>query len=73
MFDPYILAFQLLWQQIKMTNLHQNFILGGGLLNKQFQKFKKKFCHNTCNKTAIKANFHFPHYKSMENLSYHSN
>ena len=26
-----------------------------------------------CNKTEIKANFHFPHYKSMETLSCHNN
>ena len=24
------------------------------------QIFLKMFCQNTCNKTAIKANFHFP-------------
>ena len=30
------------------------------------QTFLKKFCQNTCNETAIKANFHFSHYKSME-------
>ena len=33
----------------------------------------KNFCQNICNKTAIKANFHFSHYKSMETLSGHSN
>ena len=29
------------------------------------QTFLKKFCQNTCNDTAIKANFHFSSYKSM--------
>ena len=37
------------------------------------QTFLKMFCQNTCNKTAIKANMHFSHYKSMETLSCHSN
>ena len=32
------------------------------------QKILEKFCQNTCSKTAIKANFHFSHYKSMETL-----
>ena len=31
-----ILAFQLQWQQIKLSNLHNIFMLGGGLLDKQF-------------------------------------
>ena len=30
------------------------------------QTFLKKFCPDTCNESAIKANFHFSHYKSME-------
>ena len=37
------------------------------------QTFLKKFCRNTCNETAIITNFHFSHYKVMENLGYHSN
>ena len=37
------------------------------------QTVLKKFCQNTYNETAIKANFHFPYNKSMENLSCHSN
>ena len=45
-------------------------MLDGGLLNKQFIK---KLCQNICNKTAIKTNFHFSRYQSMEILSCHSN
>ena len=30
-----------------------------------------KFYQNSCNETATDANFHFCHYKSMENLSCH--
>ena len=37
------------------------------------QTILKKFCPNIHNKTAIKANFHFSHYNSMETLSCHSN
>ena len=37
------------------------------------QTILKQLCQNTCNKTAIKANFHFSHYKSMQILSCHSN
>ena len=33
-----------------------DFMLGGRLLNKNFYK---NVCQNTCNKTEIKANFHF--------------
>ena len=33
----------------------------------------KTFYQDIHNKTAIKANFHFSHYKSMETLSCHSN
>ena len=56
-----ILGFQLPWQQNKMSNLYGIFMLGGGLFNKHFEKM---FCQNTCNETAIKANFHFSYYKS---------
>ena len=55
---------------VAMSNLHKNFMLGGGLLNKRFYK---KFSPNIHNKTAIKTSFHFSHYKSMETLSCHSN
>ena len=37
------------------------------------QTIPKKVCQNTCNKTTIKAHFHFSHYKYMETLSCHSN
>ena len=37
------------------------------------QTFLKMLCKNTCSETAIKANFHFSHCKSMETLSCHSN
>ena len=37
------------------------------------QTFIKKFCQNTCSEITIKTYFHFSHYKSMKNLSYHSN
>ena len=37
------------------------------------QIFLKTFCQNTCNVPAIKANFHFSCWKSMETLSCHSN
>ena len=43
-------------------------MLGGGLLNIYI-----KFCKNTCSEIAIKTNFHFSHYKSLETLSCHSN
>ena len=33
----------------------------------------KMFCQNIRNKTSVKANFHFSHYKSMETLSCLSN
>ena len=32
------------------------------------QNILKKFCQNIRNKIAVKANFHFSHYKSMETL-----
>ena len=37
------------------------------------QTFLNTFCQNTYNETAIKADFHFPNHKSMENLSCKSN
>ena len=51
-----------------MSNLHKIFMLGGGTTQ---QTILKMFCQDIHNKTAIKANFHFSHYKSME--SCHSN
>ena len=35
--------------------------------------YSRKFCQNICSDIAIKANFHFSYYKSMEILSCHSN
>ena len=37
------------------------------------QIFLKKFCQNPCKKTAVKANFLFSHYKSVDTLSCRSN
>ena len=53
-----------------MSKLHNFFIFGGGTAQ---QTILKTFCQDIRNKTAIKANFHFSHYKSMEPLSCHSN
>ena len=55
---------------MKMSNLHTIFMLGGGLLKK---KDSKKLCPYIRSETAIKANFHFSHFKSMETLRCHSN
>ena len=52
-----------------MNTWHKCFMLGDGLLNKQFQKH----CQNTSNKTAIRANFHFSPFTSLWKLSCHSN
>ena len=43
------------------------------LMEDHFANISKNICPNTCNDTAIKANFHFSHCESMENLSCHSN
>ena len=32
-----------------------------------------KFCQNICSEIGINANFYFSHYKSMANVSCHSN
>ena len=45
-------------------------MLGGGTTQ---QTILKTFCQDIRNKTVIKANFNFSHYKSMETLSCHSN
>ena len=37
------------------------------------QMFLIKFCQNTYHETVMKADFHFPHYKSVETVSCHSN
>ena len=42
------------------------------LVKEYCKNISKKICQNTCSKTAIKANFHFSHYKSMETLSCHN-
>ena len=37
-----------------------------GLVEDYSTNISKNFCQNICNEIAINANFHFPHYKSME-------
>ena len=56
-------------QPTKSSDLDKSRMKHGGLLNKHF--CKKKI--NNPNDVAEIANFHFSHYKSMENLSCHSN
>ena len=63
------LAFLLPWQPIKFRGLDKNNMFGEGL-------FKEHFCKTLVEISAvraIKANFHFSHYKSVEALSCHSN
>ena len=57
------------WQPIKFNDLDKIHMNRRGLLKKHF--FKKNL--NICSETAIIANFHFSHYKSMETISFHSN
>ena len=57
-------------QPIKSSDLDKSRVKHGGLLNKHFCKKKKS---NNPNDLAKIVNFHFPHYKSMETLSCHSN
>ena len=45
-------------------------MLGRGLLK---EHFCKTFIKYICSDTAINANFHFSHYKSMVTISCHSN
>ena len=64
------LSFRLPWQPIKFNGLDKNHMIGRGLLKEQLCK---TFVKIICNETAIKAYFHFYHYKSMESLGCHSN
>ena len=54
----------------QINNLDKIHIVCRGLLQ---EHFCKKVCQNICSNTEINANFHFSYYKSMENLSCHSN
>ena len=58
------LAFLLPWQPIKFRGMDKN---------NMSVKFLWNSCQNICSEIAIKANFHFSHYKSMGTLSCHSN
>ena len=61
--------FMLPWQPIKFSDLDKIHMNRRGLL-------KKHFCQknlNICSETAKIANFPFSHFKSMENISCHSN
>ena len=53
------------WQPIKFSDLDKSHIKGRGLLNKQISKNKFQI-------SPLKL-FHLSHFKSMENISYHSN
>ena len=56
------LPFMLSWQPIKFSNLDKIHMNHRGLLKKHFGKKNL----NICRETAKIANFHFPHYKSVE-------
>ena len=60
------LAFRLPWQQIKFSSLDKVCMLHRGLL-------KEHFCKEFVKASAVNANFHFSHYKSMATISCHSN
>ena len=63
------LFFMLPWQPIKYNDLDK-------IHTNHRELLKKHFCKknlNTCIEAAKIANFHFSHYKSMENISFHSN
>ena len=63
------LAFWLLWQPIKISDLDKiHMVVEDYSRNISVKRFK-----NICSNTEINANFHFSHYKSMETLSCHSN
>ena len=62
----YFFAFWFPWQPIKMSTGQKNHPPDRGPL-------KEQFCQNICNGLAVNAIFNFPHYKSMETLSCHSN
>ena len=49
---------------MKFLGLDKNFMFGSGPIN-----ISDFFPKNICNETAINANFHFSHYKSMETKS----
>ena len=70
MFFPSLenLAFRLPWPPFKISGLDKIHMAGRGLLQKHFSKTFVKISANT----EINANFHFSHYKYMENLSCHS-
>ena len=57
-------------QPIKLSDLDKSSMKHGGLRNKYFCKKKKS---NFPNDLAEIVNFHFSHYKSMGNISCHSN
>ena len=58
-------------QPIKSSDLDKSRMKHGGLLNKHFcEKKNKKISPSNL---AEIVNFHFSHYKSMKNLSCHSN
>ena len=56
-------------QPIKLSDLDKRHIKRGGLLNKHICGKKS----NISDETAETVNFHFSHYKSMGNISCHSN
>ena len=58
------------WQPIKFGDLDETHIKGRELLNKQISKNKFQISLLKQKKTV---NFHFSHFKSMENISCHSN
>ena len=57
-------------QPIKLSDLGKSRMKHGGLLNNYFCKKKNS---NIPNDLAEIVNFHFSHYKSMGNISCHSN
>ena len=59
------LAFLLPWQPIKFRGMHKTICLA----EDYSRNISVKLCHNICSEIAIKAKFHFSHYKSMETLS----
>ena len=59
------LAFRLPWQPIKFSGLDKIHMVSRGLLKEHFYITKNQ---NICSGTAINANFHFSHYKSMATI-----
>ena len=68
LYHPYV-SWGVTFSNIFRKFSHLVAMFGRGPLNKHFWKT----CQNICSEIAIKAYFHFSHYKSMENLSFHSN